>query len=96
MPFDVRFSPRAEYTFDAIANQLEARLGNKTVESFKHKVNKALYIIAETPFIYPIAEENEEMRKCVLHKNCSMYYWVYENTVEILYFWDNRQEPLIF
>jgi len=96
MPFIVKFSPQAEDTFEAIVVQLEQRWGNKIVRDFKDKVSKALDIIAEAPLIYPIAEENEKLRKCVLHKSCSMYYLIYDDLVEILYFWDNRQEPLSF
>ena len=96
MPFKVRFSEQAEDTFDAIITQLDERWGNKIVADFKERVRKALITISETPLIYPVAEENEDMRKCILHKNCSMYYWIYEDVVEILYFWDNRQEPMNF
>ncbi len=43
----------------------------------------------------PKAEENTEVRKCILHKNCSMLYKVYDEIIVIICFWDNRQDPLI-
>jgi plasmid stabilization system protein ParE len=96
MPLEIKFSVQATDTFNDVIDQLQQRWGNKIVRDFRLKVSRALDAISESPFIYPVAEENEEMRKCVLHKNCSMYYWVYDDIVEILYFWDNRQEPLSF
>jgi len=94
MSFDVRFSPRAETTFDDIIIQLESRWGDKFINKFKEKVSKSLDLIAETPLVYPVSRENPALRKCVLHKNCSLLYRVHYDNVEIVYFWDNRQEPL--
>ncbi len=95
MSFEIRFSPKAIITFDEIITQLNQRWGDKFVKKFKDKVSYSLDNIIETPFLYPIAPENIELRKCVLHKNCSMFYRVNNNIIEIIYFWDNRQDPLI-
>jgi len=95
MSFEIKFSPKAESTFEDIIIQLEQRWGDKVVNKFKDKVSKSLDLIAETPLIYPVAPENPALRKCVLHKNCSLLYRIHSYKVEIVYFWDNRQEPLI-
>ena len=95
MSLEVKFSPRAEKTFEDIVIQLRNQWGEKFVNKFKDKVSRSLEIISLTPFIYPIAKENEELRKCVLHKNCSMLYRIKNDIIEVLYFWDNRQDPLI-
>jgi hypothetical protein len=58
MSFEVRFSRRAIETFDAVVIQLNQRWGNKFVSKFKAKVSNSLDIIAESPFIYPIAQKN--------------------------------------
>lgn len=52
--------------------------------------------ITATPYIYPVADENTGVRKCILHKNFSMFYKVYDVTILIICFWDNRQEPMFF
>ena len=96
MSFEIRFSPQAEETFEAVIIQLEQRWGDKYVSDFKNKVYKSLDIIVTNPFIYPVAPENSELRKCVIHKNTSVYYSIKDEFVEIHYFWDNRQEPLSF
>jgi len=96
MSFEIRFSPKAEDTFDAVVDQLTLKWGDKYVNKFKLKATASIKLIAQTPLIYPIAKENPSSRKCVLHKNCSMYYRVNGNIVEVLYFWDNRQDPITF
>jgi plasmid stabilization system protein ParE len=95
MSLAIRFAVEAEETYDSIVNQLRGRWGDKFVLKFEDKVFQVVAIIAQTPLIYPIAQENSETRKCVLHKNCSMFYKVNEHEIEIVYFWDNRQDPLI-
>lgn len=93
MSFEIKFSPKAETTFNDIIIQLEQRWGDKFVNKFKDKVAKSLDLIAETPLVYPVAQENPALRKCVLHKNSSLFYRIYNDKIEIVYFWDNRQEP---
>jgi plasmid stabilization system protein ParE len=95
MSFDIRFTPEAEETFDAVVSQLRGRWGDRFVTKFEDKVSKSFEIISETPYIYPVFEENTGIRRCILHKNCSLLYKIYENTILIVCFWDNRQDPLV-
>ena len=95
MSFDVKFSVKAEETFEAVVIQLGQRWGEKFVDKFKKKLSDSLDIISVTPFIYPVAKENEELRKCILHKNCSIFYSVRGNYVEVDFFWDNRKDPIL-
>ncbi len=95
MSLAIRFAVEAEETYDSIVSQLRERWGDKYVVKFEKKLSKVLEIIAKTPLVYPIAQENIETHKCVLHKNCSLFYKVNEDDIEIVYFWDNRQDPLI-
>jgi plasmid stabilization system protein ParE len=94
MSFEIKFSSKAETTFNNIIIQLEQRWGGKFVNKFKDKVSKSLDLIADTPLIYSVAPENPALRKCILHKNCSLLYRIHNDEIEIVYFWDNRQEPL--
>ncbi|WP_295791358.1 type II toxin-antitoxin system RelE/ParE family toxin [Mucilaginibacter sp.] len=94
MTFELRFTPEAEETFDSLASQLQQRWGDTYVAKFEAKVFKALKTIAGAPFLYPVVEETTGIRKCILHKNCSMLYMVNNHDIVIAYFWDNRQDPL--
>ncbi len=44
--------------------------------------------------MYPIIWEELQIRKCVLHRNYSFFYKAIKHTVVVVYFWDNRQDPL--
>ncbi|WP_205748185.1 hypothetical protein [Dyadobacter luticola] len=45
--------------------------------------------------IFKAIEERSTVRKGFINKNCSFFYEVSGSEVNILYFWDNRQEPLL-
>ncbi len=94
MNFEVKFTPEAEETYDAVVTQLFDRWGEAFVKKFEARVSKAINIISSTPQMYPVIEDNTKIRRCVLHKNCSMLYKVSDRVVVVVCFWDNRQEPI--
>jgi len=94
MSFDLQFTPEAEETYDSLILQLQQRWGANFVHKLETKVLKCLQIIVESPYIYPLLYENTGVRRCVLHKNCSMLYKVDKRVIVIVCFWDNRQETL--
>ncbi len=95
MSYGIRFSPEAEETYALLVVQLLQRWGDRFVQKVEIKLSKAIQIIIDNPFFYPVADNGTGIRKCLLHKNCSMLYKVYNNEVLIVCFWDNRQDPLI-
>lgn len=95
MIFEIKFTPEAGETYDAVISQLKQQWGDKFVIRLEKSLLKRLNIISTTPFLYPIIHEPTQVRKCVLHKNCSLLYRVFNNTVVIICFWDNRQEPIL-
>jgi len=96
MNLPVGFSVQAGETYDAIIEQLNARWGSKFVNQFEQKVTKTIVLISASPTLYPLADFGIDVHRCVLHKNCSMFYRVHSTHITILYFWDNRQDPLFF
>ncbi|MEJ2884655.1 type II toxin-antitoxin system RelE/ParE family toxin [Pedobacter sp. GR22-6] len=95
MSLPIRFSPESEETFETLVSQLSEQWGEAYVAKLKAKVSRALKAIAKSPYLYALADEQREIRKCVLHGNCSMFYKVGDTYIMVLYFWDNRQDPLL-
>jgi plasmid stabilization system protein ParE len=93
--YKILFTPEAVDTFDAISTQILDRWGESKLQEFKLRVSKYLEIIAQSPYIYPILSELfPDLRRCILHKNCSIIYKVMDQDIHVICFWDNRQEPL--
>jgi len=94
MSYTLTFTSTAFETYYAITAQLQGRWGDKIVADFERKTVKVLELITVSPLIFQSIESNPNLRKGLIHKNCSVFYEVQEFQIEILFFWDNRQDPL--
>lgn len=94
MIYEIVFTTEAEETFDLIVDQLLTRWGIKTVFKFQELVSICLEKIQENPYLYQVFDENTNIRRCIVHSNCSILYHISLKKVEIICFWDNRQNPI--
>ena len=94
MYFDVIFSDEADDTFRSIGEQIMAKWSEKELKEFRRRAYKVTEIISKFPFIFQPVNETQNVRKAFIHRNCSMFYKVGETRIEILFFWDNRQDPI--
>lgn len=93
MQFSVIFSDEANDTFESIGEQIRAKWGENEVNEFRKRTYKVVDIISRFPLIFQAVPAAENVRKAFIHKNCSMFYSVGSTHIEILFFWDNRQDP---
>jgi len=91
----VIFSEEALQTFDALKEQIDMRWGEKFADDFENRILKVIATIQLAPLIFQAISQESNVRKAFIHKNCSFLYEVSESQIDILYFWDNRQEPLL-
>jgi len=94
MTYEVIFTPESEETFDLISEQLLENWGLKTVIKFQSLTSLFVEKISKDPFIFQVIEQNSNIRRCNIHANCSILYHINENKVEVICFWDNRQDPI--
>jgi plasmid stabilization system protein ParE len=92
--FNVIFSAEADETFESIGEQIRARWGERDVNEFRKRVYKVVDTISKFPSIFQAVDNTETVRKAFIHKNCSMFYRVDSSYIEVLFFWDNRQDPI--
>jgi hypothetical protein len=93
--FTLIFAQEARETYASIQAQILERWGETVLAKFERKTLKTLDQISKSPFIFKGIEENSNVRKGLINKNCSVFYEVKTDKVEILFFWDNRQEPIL-
>jgi plasmid stabilization system protein ParE len=93
--YELVFAGAAKKTYAAIQTQIQNRWGDRSLKKFETKTVKTLATISQSPFIFKSVTENQNIRKGLIHKNCSVFYEVKERHIEILFFWDNRQEPIL-
>jgi plasmid stabilization system protein ParE len=93
MNLEVRWTEEAEFTFDHIVSFINDNWGNKSSEKFISKTTKLLSSISAHPFLFPESDITG-VRKAVITKQTSVFYEIYTNRIMLVFFWDNRQDPL--
>jgi plasmid stabilization system protein ParE len=93
MSLEVRWTEEAEFTFDHIVSFIKDNWGTKSSEKFIDKTTKLLSSISVHPFLFP-ESDIEGVRKAVITKQTSVFYEIYTDRIMLVFFWDNRQDPL--
>ena len=94
MQFNVVFTDEADDKFDSIGNQILERWGEAELFKFRARAYDIVERLSKFPFIFQAVESSVNIRKAVIHKNCSLFYRVSDQNVILLFFWDNRQDPI--
>ena len=90
---DVIWSVKAETSFKLIIDQIESAWSFQTASKFITRTDKLLQTIKHNPLLF--AETNIfGVRKAIITKQTSVLYKVSKTHIEILFFWDNRQDPV--
>lgn len=71
---------------------LETHFTEREMRKLSTEIDKTLKLISRNPSLFPLSEF-KEVRRVVIMKFNTMYYREKENTVEILSFFSNRQNP---
>lgn len=96
MGLPVVISETAFKTFESICAQIHERLRPKAVSDFKKNTIKTLELISNSPFVYKETEFDPNIRQGLIKKISSVFYEIKTDRIEVLFFWDNRQEPMLF
>ena len=87
------FSKNAEESLFELLEYLEIKWSKKVKDKFISNLDKVIYLIQIEPEIFPKSELNKNYRKCVLSKQTTIYYKFNTKRVEIITFFDTRQDP---
>jgi plasmid stabilization system protein ParE len=93
MKLEIILTPTAKDTFLATISFIQLKWGNKSAEKFVEKTYRVLDTISQQPYIFK-AHKESNIRKGIITKQTSIVYRVSANHIELLFFWDNRQEPI--
>jgi hypothetical protein len=82
----------AKITYTKTLEYLYEEWTEKELKAFIHRTEQVLKYIGANPLLYPFSKKNSS-HKCVVVKQVSLFYRVKGNYIELLIFWDNRQDP---
>ena len=89
----VIWSPASENDMENILDYLETRWDQKVISRFLDKVEDCINLIVEDPLIFPLIHVDFKIRKSVVTKQNTIYYRDFDDRIEIIRVFDNRQDP---
>lgn len=92
MSYQIIWSPQANQTYLLILEYLQKKWTEREINNFIERTEKVLFFISQNPLLYRYSKQNDSY-KCVVTEQTSLIYQIKQDKVELLSFWDNRQDP---
>ncbi|GAB3932513.1 type II toxin-antitoxin system RelE/ParE family toxin [Mucilaginibacter myungsuensis] len=94
MALEVVYSDRAQETLRLTYNLISFKFGIKAANDFSNKAERTIRLIAFQPYMYKASTIDADVRIATITRQTSLFYFVADTKVILLFFFDNRQEPL--
>lgn len=94
MAFKIIWSPKAEDTFEKVIDYLQAEWTEKEIRKFVTETARVIHLVSVNPFLFR-ASEKENIFEAIVTKHNLLLYQVNRKikTIELLAFFDTRQDP---
>lgn len=89
----VIWSPVAQKDLEKILDYLNSKWSESIVTKFINKVDDNIGLIIEDPIIFPLINEELNIRKSVITKHNTLFYRETSDEIQIVRLFDTRQDP---
>ncbi|RZA03404.1 MAG: hypothetical protein EOP47_03065 [Sphingobacteriaceae bacterium] len=86
------WSPTAHITYLEVLDYLQQNWTIREIEAFINRTEQVIEYINQNPAYYPYSKESDTY-KCIIVGQVSLFYRLNQQKIELLRFWDNRQNP---
>lgn len=89
------WSEEASFTFAGIINNISNKFTEREANVFLEQTFSTIDTIELYPKLYPTINVRglKNVRKAVIHPHSTLFYEIGKNHIELLFFWDNRDNP---
>lgn len=87
----VKLTSLASYKLELILDYLESEWSVSSRRKFLGNLNKKLTQISQNPKIYLASQIRPDVRKMIITKQNSAYYYIGKNEIVVITIFDNRQ-----
>jgi len=94
MSLSICYTPRSQETLASIYTFIENKFGINSADKFLSKAETVVSLIADHPFMFKSSSIDHNVRIALITKQTSLFYRVTDDSVHLLFFWDNRQDPV--
>jgi len=95
MSLNVIVTEEAYETLEITLDFVREKWGQKTSDKLDAEIRRKLKLIALHPYMYKASSIKTELRKCTVSKQTSFFYEIMKEHILVVYFWDNRQQPIM-
>ena len=92
MTLTIKWTPEAAETYDRVISYLKAEWTEKELEAFEEKCQHVYELIKTFPKLFRYSPQYDA-HKALITKHNILYYRVNPPRIELLSFWDTRQDP---
>ena len=89
----VVWSPDSNLEYAQILEYLLEKWDSKVAINFMDDTDKVVEELKQNPQMYPRLEVKPSLRKAFISKHTSLIYRVENQEIQLLHFWNNRQNP---
>lgn len=92
MSYSIKWLPEAEFTYALVMEYLEQNWTSKEIERFIYRTDEVIDYLTLNPKQY-IYSKKKDAYRAVVTRQVSLYYRIKSKEIELLIFWDTRQDP---
>ncbi len=94
MNYKVVTTEESESTFNQNVDYLLEEWSDKVTDQFVNRVDDVIQKIKQNPFLYPLHNYQDNVRKATVNKRVILYYRIVDGSViELLTFWNSYRNP---
>jgi len=72
---------------------LQENWTDRELKNLALKIENTLSLLSSNPLLFQVSDIKKDVRRAVVAKHNTLYYRITDDTVEILSFYSNRQNP---
>jgi plasmid stabilization system protein ParE len=91
--YKILWTDHALSELESTYQYLEANFTERELSNLSKEIENVTYLISINPYLFQESEFKKGVRKAVVMKFNTMYYRIKLDTIEILSFFSNRQDP---
>ncbi len=95
MSLSIFYTPRSRETLASIYSFIKNKFGINSADKFLSKAEDVVSLIADHPFMFKSSSIDQNVRIAFITKQTSLFYRITDDSIHLLFFWDNRQDPIL-
>lgn len=94
MKNQIYWTKEAEETYQQNINYLIEAWDEQVFYAFVEETEECLALIEKAPNLFPLLNKKEQIHRCKIVKQITLYYKILDKRIDLLAFWNEYQNPI--